>query len=575
MAGSTEQLPGLDFVELEKQFGPQPPFPDEFQPIALSLVDDFETASLPVAERCLTEVDNLNRNRRSDGTRDPSVLGDVYQNLFTAMSEAAMPYHVTKTEHVYAPALNTYMWLGRTAIENAASGRSYHKHPAALKRVEVEVDEARDAEANLKPGMTKIFISPRMSAADAPLEVAKAEHLGVDDSVRVSNAITNEPGEITHRKLESVLARDIPLPAWVAMLEDPNNIFGKSITVEQPDSALSVMKTHRELEVPTEALPEGVVTVIEAVLNYIYDPKLRASVEQQLARFRSGQAEMDAEAADGAKRWLEFEVSLADSLHEGKATLEIEAFINSMQSVWGEKDLAVILAHQRPGSAHYTMSRELAVVVEKAKQNLLWVPAAVLTGNDKVLEQMTTADVERITRDATYLKTIASAGASRSEVRMLEAQLNRNVAQQNVKVGGGCAGETDTEFKVGDSVVVFKDAITKALEAAGIVTSESKTGKITKGSCVVKTCPTRPNKVDVGECGVCIERCQKKYYDKGRDPTKVGIVTKAVGESTTKGEVYFVTPPKEKPEPRVLPVKSKKTTSTSSATGNQTVSYIL
>ncbi len=181
--------------------------------------NQFEEQPLAVSERCLTEVDHLNCHRRPDGSHDEWTLGEVMKNLVTAAAEAAMPYMVTKTEHGYQKTgeideagrpLRSYMWLGKTAVQNAASGRRYHKHPAALARVELEVDEALDAETNLRPGTTKIVISPRMSAADATHKVAKAEHLADDDSVRISRAISDEFGNIQKREMESVLVGSLP-----------------------------------------------------------------------------------------------------------------------------------------------------------------------------------------------------------------------------------------------------------------------------------------------------------------------------------------------------------------------------
>ena len=110
--------------------------------------------------------------------------------------------------------------------------------------------------------------------------------------------------------MQSGLVRDIPLDAWVSFLADPNNPFKKSIAVENPDSSLSVMKTHSELEVPTEQLPEGILTILEAVIPHIKDPELRASVRQQLTEFREDQQTKHDRAVNIATRWRDFEVQL-------------------------------------------------------------------------------------------------------------------------------------------------------------------------------------------------------------------------------------------------------------------------
>src|SRR5438445_483992 len=157
--------------------------------------DQVERAPLPVDERRLTEVDNLNRYRLPNGKHSQWTLDQLLDNLVPYVKEGGMPNAIHRAEHLYEETaerdeagrnLKAYMWLGRTAIQNAESGYAFHKHPAARERVDVEVDEARDTEANLRPGITKIFISPRMSRADATYKEAKAEHLGDDDSVRAS-----------------------------------------------------------------------------------------------------------------------------------------------------------------------------------------------------------------------------------------------------------------------------------------------------------------------------------------------------------------------------------------------------
>ena len=57
-----------------------------------------------------------------------------------------------------------------------------------------------------------------------------------------------------------------------------------------------------------------------------------------------------------------------------------------------------------------------------------------------------------------------------------------------------------------------------------------------KGKCVVEKCPTKPKEVEIGPCGVCMERCQK-LFDKGVDPTK--------SSSTKKAKINYSDKPKE------------------------------
>lgn len=481
-----------------------------------------EAQPLPVAERCLTEVDNINRHRLPDGSHAAWVLDDVLENLVPYVKEGGIPNAVHRAEHFYrgtgeydasGEEIKAFMWLGRTAIQNAESGRAYHRHSAALERVDVEVEEARDTEENLRPGVTKVFISPRMSQADASREVAKREHLGDDDAVRCTRAVTDGQGNIEKRAVEALLVRDIPLEAWVAMLQDPDNVFQKSVTVEDPGSALSVMKTHRELEVPDDALPEGVVSIVEAVVPYIQDKALQDSVNAQLARFREDQGELHGKADNIARRWRDFEVSLADSLYTGYATESVKSFIFSLQNKWNKDDLAVIQAHQLPNAA-FRMSRELAVILEEAKQKMLWVRASVVTGNEKVLEQLDQEAAEEIYRAET-LAQIAYTSGYRLEIVSLEAQTDRRIAGQKVKVGAGCPGENDKEFDDSDNGGVPESA------SSDIGSSSREKWKTKKGKCVVENCPTRPGEVEIGPCGVCMGRCQK-IYDEGKDPTKIG-----------------------------------------------------
>ncbi len=511
--------------------------------------EQFERQPLAEEERCLTEVDNLNRHRQPDGSHAQWVLDDVFKNLIPFVKEGGIPNAVHKVEHPYQATVErdetgrnvkAYMWLGRTAIQNAESGYAFHKRLAARQRVDIEVDEARDTEANLRPGMAKVFISPRMSRADASYEDAKAEHLADDDAVRISEVVTDEQGNIQKRAVESLLVRDIPLEAWVAMLEDPNNIFGKAIPIGNPDSALSVMKVHRELEVPSGSLPEGVVSMVETVVPYIEDTELRANVRRQLVRFRENQGDMHDKAINIARRWQDFEVALANSLHEGFAEPAIRSFISTMQNRWNENDRAVILDHQLP-DAKYKMTRELAVIIEKAKQKMLLVKASVITGNKKIIDQMDVEVVKQVYRDEMVVQ-IAYQSGYLQEIFALEAEQDRRIAGQNIKgVGGGCAGENDTKFNNDDRVDALGNKI-----AGSSSSLEKKVGKISRARCEVKTCPTRPNEVKVGGCGVCLERCQK-LFDAGKDPTKMGTVTRAAGKNTIRSTVDFVTPPAEKP----------------------------
>ncbi len=489
---------------------------------------DFELReAVEIDKRCLTEVNHLNNNRLPNGEIDPWAQDEVFKNLVSAVKEAGIPNAVHRSSQPsvgtgeYNEAgeeINAYMWLGRTAIQNAESGRYFHRHESALERVEVEIDEARYAQEELKPGEYKIFISPRMSEADATLSVAKSEHLAHEDAVRGSQLITDEQGNVKELAIDSLLVTDIPLEAWVDMCEDPENIFGKAIEISDKSSALSVMQSHHEMKVKTGELEEGVVSVIAAVIPYIKDPHARKKVEAQLARFREDQLSIDVKARNIAGRWKEFEVELADSLHYERATPTVTTFINSMQDRWNDEDLEVILQHKLP-NAQYRMSEDLAVILEKAKQNFFWTRAGVVTDNQDVIKQMDSAIVDIIRRDEMFIQ-VAYENGEHHHVQLLEMQTDKRIANENVSVGGGCPGENMADFKTDKD---GNPLLSEGVNNAKANSYEKRIGKRSKGKCQVESCPTRPREVTVGGCGVCLERCQK-LFDSGEDPTKMGFV---------------------------------------------------
>lgn len=472
-----------------------------------------EQAPLPVEERPIMDVHNINNLRRPDGSHDPFVLDEIYKNLVSAVKEGGIPNAVHEVEHEYHPTgefdesgqpINAFMWLGRTALYNAQTGHRFHVHRAAHERVNVEEDEAR---YNQPIGVTKILVSPKMSKKDAPYKVAKQEHLADDDAVRITNIVTDSDGNIRKRVMQSALVRDVPLQAWVAMLEDPDNIFGKSIQVEDPESALSIMKEHRQLEVPVGTLEHGVVSIIEAVSEYIDDPLDRLSVQAQIERYKEDQLDIDAKAQNIAKRWLAFEKELADSLYTGEATYEVERFIATLDDQWNDDQRAIINAHRIADTPFYSMTNELAVLVEEAKQNILWTRAGIITNNEQVIEQIDSERAESLRQSEAEIQ-MAYASGMEADVRAMEASGDRDIADSNVKVGGGCSGSNIPKFKDG-----------KGGGAAGEDSDNRENWKKKIAKCVIKLCPSRPRAVTVGPCGVCMDRCQR-MYDRGEDPVK-------------------------------------------------------
>lgn len=452
-----------------------------------------EIQPIAIEERALSDVDNLAEHRMNDDS-DPSkvfypdeILEDTLSNLKTAVQEGGIPHAVSTTYHKYEQMpdrTGVFKWMGKTAVENAMSGYKFHIDEAARARVGVEVDEAYHAEQDLTPGVMKVFISPRMSVNDADRETAKQEHLADDDAVRTSHLLTDEDGNIKERMLQSLLVRDIPLEAWNSMLEDPDNIFGESIELEDPSSALSVMKAHRELEVPLEDLPEGPVGVVKAVLPYINDPETYKKVEKQIELFESDQQELDVYAERIAERWLKFEVELEQSLHAGEATPQIKDFIDGLQQSIKGSQLDIIKDHSF--GEEYTMTRKLAVMLEKFKKKTLWTSAAVVSGNQEVIGQIEPEVVETIRVNELSMQSSLGRGEQAAAV---EAQNNSLIAGRRIKVGGGCAGEIE------DLEDAEKDGKAQEKSWHG--------GRVKKGTCV--NCHAGPKDVGVKNwCKDCI-----------------------------------------------------------------------
>lgn len=480
-----------------------------------------------VESRLLTEVDHLAAAMDDGGNIPGDVLQDVRTNLQTGVYEMAMPLAVSTTAHRVeyrqdeAGRRQRYIsWLGKSAVENALNGKRFHQSEAAHKRVDVEVDEAAHAQEHLRAGIAQAFISPKMSRHDAPAKVAKAEHLHDDDSLRVSYAITNSRGEVVGRRLESLLVRDIPLEAWVAMLKDPNNIFGKAFALEDEQSALPIMKLFRELELPEIKLPEGPVSLVAAVQRYIDDFEAYNSVERQLAGFRRDQQLYEAQAELSASEWLQFEIELARSRKLGKATLPVRAMIATLQDQWGDEQQAVIRKHEL-GNAEYKMTRELEATLEQAKRNLIMGKAGIATNNEDILAQLQPAEARQLHDEIRSLQVLwENQIISGHEYARAQAGLERKLAGRNLKGGGGCAGDASGGFRNGES----GDGDMRAeAENEPRQQSDWEKGKRKwkKGKCQVKACKS-PQPTEVGPCSVC-KRCQA-VFDGGGDPTKPGFV---------------------------------------------------
>ena len=412
--------------------------------------DSIEAVPIPAEERCLTEVVHLNDYREADGSHSEWAKQQVLVNLLTAVKEAAMPYAISTTFQEFVPhsppehddagrRLGTYRWLGKTALQVAESGLRYHRHEAARARVREEIAEAVHIERRLEPGMMQVFISPKMSETDAPRDVAEAEHLATDDSLRVTWLDVDEAQQPRGKYVQSLLVRHVPLEAWVAMLRDPENIFGQTVEVEDERSALAVIKTHEQLCVPAELLPEGPVTLVEAVLPYVADQAAYEEISTQLELFRTDQADMHQKAERIAARWLQFEMSMADSLDAGYATADIVDFAEQCYAELPSHARALIDA-RRFGAELLMMDTKLAAVLETARQNTLWTAAAVVTRNEQVLKQLDPVVAARIYDEEMFIQQLQYEHYAYEEIQAVEAENNRLIARQNVEVGAGCAG---------------------------------------------------------------------------------------------------------------------------------------
>ena len=463
-------------------------------------------------QRLLSDVNHLIAAMSEDGSLPQSVYNDIKTNKKTAVHEISMPSSVAVTEHQVEYRENNeglnegvIVWLGRTAVENASS--QFYQSVAGQERGYVEIAEARRNERNLTAGVAQIFVSPKMTEYDAPAEIARTEHLYDEDSLRVSYAVTNSRGEIVSRRLESLLVHDVPLEAWVSMFSDQDNIFGKSFNIDNPNSALPIMELFDQLDLPEEAIPEGPVSLVEAVLPYVNDGLQHQSVARQLEAFRGDQMQYRQEAEKTAEEWVEFEVELARSLRDRVATYEIRRFIIGLQETWSQANLEIINSHSKSGG-DYHMSEQFAAALEDSKRQALNSIAGLWTGNERMIRQVGNDKLNSILQGRRHLDLLRISGINQGDINMLQMELQVKVAKENISVGGGCPGTSANNFG-GPSSEDDKSS------------SAEKDWKWKKGKCVVKACPS-PNPTEVGPCSVC-RKCQAEF-NRGNDPTKPSIV---------------------------------------------------
>lgn len=480
--------------------------------------------------RLLTEVSHLRAGRQVDGTYPQELLEGVLENLVTKVQEDAMSHAVS---HSYQPVAEvraendelrrTFIWkgLGKTAIEVAESGYVYHSTDAAHKRVGIEVKEAIRSCEELRAGTVQMFISPRMSRADAPEAVAKQEHLYEEDAVRVYWADADDTGRVVGRRMQSLLVRDIPLDAWVAMLKDPNNLFGKSMDVSDETSALGVMELFSQLDLPEAAVPEGPVTLVAAVIPYIRDQKLRTSVEHQVTKYREDQENLRHEALATAREWLKFDQALSDGLETGIMPDEVRRLVMLFQSQWTAESRQLLKAHER-GSG-YRVSVELAAHLEQAWQKAYLGEVAAAVGDERALKDVDHSTAQRLKEKAHEIRKMQREGASSAEIAAMRANQLRDVVQSNVRAGGGCSGENAFQF---ENDKKRNDGNTSAENAANSANADASKrngegiGEVHVGVCRTDGCPSRPGKTRVGGCDVCLRFCQP-LWDKGMNPEDI------------------------------------------------------
>ncbi len=93
--------------------------------------------SIPIDERLLTEIDHLAAHRLEGDSYPDKVLADMQVNLKTAVQEGGIPHAISTTEHDYLPTSDrrgVFVWMGKTAVQNAMSGYSFHIDTEAIKR---------------------------------------------------------------------------------------------------------------------------------------------------------------------------------------------------------------------------------------------------------------------------------------------------------------------------------------------------------------------------------------------------------------------------------------------------------
>lgn len=450
----------------------------------------------------IIDVLHLYNSREADGTYPEQVLNDVLTNTITDGYEAAVPNGVASTEQIYWG--DDYYWMGQSSVDVARSGYKHHKLPFALMRVDEEIEEAIDSRDNLKPGWAKITLSPRASSADATLAEAKAEKLSDCDMVRIQY-LKNGPNGETIKKIESIRVFDVPLDAWAKLLHDPNNMFGRSIELDDSDSALSVLKTHSQTYVPLSRLPNGPVSVFEAVMPYISDSKPLVSAQNQLERFHEDQDELRRNVEHIAQERLKMQVELAESLHNKIASKYVQYWLDAYEDkLKGQAPLLIKMNRRTDGKLTMDEELELALLASKINKSILWAKAGIVTGNDDILKAVSTELVTIVRREHTFAM---NNDLSWEQRQAQQEASNFQIAMANLKVGGACSGTIEDMFGQDKT-----DSLKSSLES---LFGEQEYDFDQEMYCVACQAPPKmgAKKKMCGPCGIC-EPCDVKLRAK-------------------------------------------------------------
>jgi hypothetical protein len=120
---------------------------------------------------------------------------------------------------------------------------------------------------------------------------------------------------------------------------------------------------------------------------------------------------------------------------------------------------------------------------------------------------MDTATVSKIRSNEL---TIQESQLRGEQAALAESSNNSLIAQQKLKLGGGCAGKIEDEEE--------DNPENELRSQEGREKADRNKWKWKQGICRVSSCPTRPGATKIGPCAVC-ENCQHQF-DRGVDPTK-------------------------------------------------------